>query len=96
MVNVTSTQHAKAGCPSPSKAQWCSGLKRCKIESTVVGSRLSESQYFLKIMSVGIRTLATSRDARDKQTLESIIETLEKLPINKLRSLPCKRLEGVD
>ena len=63
-----------------------------KIESAVVGSGLSVSQYCLKIMSV-IRTLATSRD---EQTLESIIETLEKLPINKLRSLLCIRLEGVD
>ena len=58
-----------------------------------MGSRLYVSQYFLKIMSVGIRTLTASRD---EQTLESIIETLEKLPINNLRSLPCIRLEGVD
>ena len=91
MVDVTSEQHAKAGCPSPSKAQWCSVA--LKIESAVVGSRLYVSQYFLKIMSVGIRTLTA---ARDEQTLESIIETLEKLPINNLRSLPCIRLEGVD
>ena len=28
IVNVTSEQQAKAVCPSPSKARWCSGLKR--------------------------------------------------------------------
>ena len=103
MVKVTSEQHAKAGCPGPSKARWCSGLKRCT-ENRVCGrgfeticvSIFSENHVCgigIRSVGIGIRTPATSRD---EQTLESIIETLEKLPINNLRSLPCIRLEGVD
>ena len=74
MVKVTSEQHAKAGCPGPSKARWCSGLVCGRGFETICVSIFSENH----VCGIGIRTPATSRD---EQTLESIIETLENLPL---------------